>query len=1417
VTTAQNLGASRTGQADSFVELDDPDAPPREDDSASVIVFDSVSDLPGETIGDGPRHCSLECAAGTSGIAIDSAELDSSPGAPSLPEKTEDDSLGNIVFESSDSVVLPQEEKDLTEGQTAGSSTGSVAATDDNIVFDSIAAPPSRTDRTAKESSASQGSVVSQSHQQSHTARMRTLGSEKFDPAATLDSAVAQSRGKSATEGMTDASAAPSGDPSTGQETTVMQGKERKGMTSPGNTEMRGLANFGYEILGELGRGGMGVVYKARQNRLNRIVALKMILAGGMAKDKDIARFRIEAEAVAQFQHPNIVQIYEIGESGDCPYFSLEYVEGGSLSQKVAKEPLSAREAAQMTRTIAGAMDYAHKHEIIHRDLKPANILLTADGQPKVTDFGLAKKFSEDTGQTRTGAVLGTPSFMAPEQAQGKTKEVGPPADIYSLGAILYDLLTGRPPFRGETVIETLLRVKNDPPMAPRRLQPSIPRDLETICLKCLEKEPAKRYRTAGDMAEDLRRFLEGEPIRARAATPPELAMKWVKRHPLQAAVYALVSILFFGGFATSLVVAKQKSELADKSTEIAAAAKRETDLERSNVTLQEQKTRDAQAATKRVQENFDRANKNLKIAQSAVQILVEKVVGLRLAREPGLELLKRDLLEQALRVYDELLHDAGADEGTRWQTGLAYLRTGDIKELLNEHAQAEAAYDQAVTFFKELNKQFPDKKEFLEDLGTTEINLANVYRDTGRDQKAADKYAESKVLWEKLTAGDAKNANYREKLEQTLNNYGLVLRRLGKRDDAETALRAAIKEQQALVASFPAKAEYRGELGESLINLAELVLAKGDAKEALQSLDKAATLYQQLATEQPKTAAFLQGLAISKFSRAKLLRDINPSEASTALNDAIAVRKKLADAYPTTPLYRQELAKEYNEWGVMQQAQGNYNEADRYYRDAISIKRDLAQKFNWVPDYGFDLAAGYNTRATFLLTQKRPDEAEEVFNDSVRLLTKLIKENPTRVDFVPELAKVYSSMAGLYQTMKRPQDAGKTYQLALGILEPLAKKSPNIPDYQLELARTYQSMATLSITARDYGEAAKKYDQARGILLQLVGQFPKRQDFRYTLAIVFNNLASLYARLPDRAREREDALGEGIKILTQLTDDALGNPEYRERLAILQGDLGQEQARTSRLDKAEESFRRSIALLEELETKFPDQVGYKRTLATEYFNLSEALRVGGGRSVEREKCQKRLGDLLKTLIVAFPKNGSYQTMLGRMRFEEARQALEDEKPTESRRLLQESITHQRAALATDPKNPQFIQNLGIAYLALLDNLIQLEDRPLVAKSIVEMNKALGPTWPEYYRVAGYLCRCAALAKKDTSIPALRRDDLVDSYCDEAMKMIHQAVDSGYKDVDYLNKSPEIAPLRTRGDFQKLVADLERRVKANRR
>jgi serine/threonine protein kinase len=461
------------------------------------------------------------------------------------------------------------------------------------------------------------------------------------------------------------------------------------GNASPERTNRPVPAVAGYEVLSELGRGGMGVVYRARQLLLNRPCVLKMILAGAHADAESIVRFLAEAAAVARLQHPNIVQIHHIGVADGLPYFELEDLDGGSLDRQLDGTPWHERRAAGLIEALARAVAAAHRQEIIHRDLKPGNVLLAADGTPKITDFGLAKSLSTDSGLTRTDSILGSPGYMAPEQAEGKTKQVGPLADVYALGAILYELLTGRPPFRGATVLETLEQVKTTEPVPPSRLVPGLPRDVETIALKCLQKEPAKRYDSASALAEDLRRFLGGEPIVARPVPPWERAIKWARRRPaiatLAAAVLLLLAallglgVLSYQRINSALSIAEERRKAAEGSQ------------------------REAIKQTKVADANFARARKAV---DDSFTIVSES----KLLNVPGLRALRADLLGSSLRFYEEFLRERSDDPSLSNDLLRTRVRVAEVLSELGRREEANEAYKSAITGLEQAIQDRPDE-----------------------------------------------------------------------------------------------------------------------------------------------------------------------------------------------------------------------------------------------------------------------------------------------------------------------------------------------------------------------------------------------------------------------------------------------------------------------------------------------------------------------------------------------------------------------------------------------------------------------------------------------------------------------------------------------------------------------------------
>jgi serine/threonine-protein kinase len=443
----------------------------------------------------------------------------------------------------------------------------------------------------------------------------------------------------------------------------------------------------GYEMKAVLGHGGMGVVYWARQCALDRPVAVKMLLAGPFAGRHELGRFRRETAALACLRHPNIVQVYDAGDVGGRPYFAMELVEGGSLARKLSGTPQPARSAAALVSALAGAVEVAHKSGIVHRDLKPANVLLTADGTPKVSDFGLARRLGDEDGLTRTGAALGTPSYMAPEQAQGRADAVGPAADVYSLGAILYELLTGRPPFRAETDLETVQLVIFREPVSPSRLNPNVPRDLETVCIKCLRKEPQQRYVTAAALAADLDRFLRGEAIAARPERWLGRLARRVRKRPIfssAVAVGTLAAVALAGGglwLISDRAAAERETAAARAATERAA----DEDLREMVAWLSRSSWPEARAALERARGRLgDHGSAELhrRLDQGARDLdLAARLEAICLDLTPAFQ---KPPVVQPDRPYDEVFRGAGLGQvGDDPEAAATRVRESDIRTAL--------------------------------------------------------------------------------------------------------------------------------------------------------------------------------------------------------------------------------------------------------------------------------------------------------------------------------------------------------------------------------------------------------------------------------------------------------------------------------------------------------------------------------------------------------------------------------------------------------------------------------------------------------------------------------------------------------------------------------------------------------------
>ena len=685
----------------------------------------------------------------------------------------------------------------------------------------------------------------------------------------------------------------------------------------------------GYDVIGVLGRGGMGVVYLARQTRLRRPVALKMILAGEHADPAELARFQSEALAVAQLQHPNIVQIHEVGEHDGLPFFSLEYLAGGSLHRKIRREPQPPNEAARLVETLARAVQYAHAHGIVHRDLKPANVLLAEDGTPKVTDFGLAKAVEDDSSRTRTGTILGTPSYMAPEQARGAVHEIGPPADVYALGAILYELLTGRPPFQGASVLDTLEQVRSREPVPPSQLL-KVPRDLETVCLKCLQKEPRKRYVSAEALADDLRRFVDGLPVLARPVSAPERAWRWCRRNKLVAGLAAGM----FLSLATAVAV-------LSGSLMIVSAAR--DDAREKEKFANEQKVI-ADGAREVAQEKEKVAREQSQVAIGTVYSVVNTFQQ-RLKAIPELRDLRMSLLDEADKGLEKVVRDADEAKYDRTAAGV-FQRRGDWALEVNQPEKALELYRKSHAITARLETESPQDPLAKRNHAVTTSKLAEVALRLGRPDEAQAHHREVLRLrlgWAELdpTGDDPKRA-----VAKTYGDLGRVALESGRPGEARDYYRNSEAWQSKLSAKAQEIVEARRERAALLARLGEVCFKLDDGPAAQDYAARALAIRRPMADrEKPPRVVARLDLALSHLQAGdiSLLLLGDPAAARKSYEAGLTLRKQTLGASRETDEGSALLAEAYYRVATACLKAGQAKDAEANYRECLTLRRKLA------------------------------------------------------------------------------------------------------------------------------------------------------------------------------------------------------------------------------------------------------------------------------------------------------------------------------------------------------------------------------------------------------------------------------------------------------------------------------------------
>lgn len=793
----------------------------------------------------------------------------------------------------------------------------------------------------------------------------------------------------------------------------------------------------GYEILAELGRGGMGVVYLARHCGLGRPVALKMIHAHVAAQDEAAQRFRTEVEAAARLHHPNIVQIYDVGLWNDLPYFCMEYMEGGSLDGHLQRRPQPPKAAARMVEILALAAHHAHLRGIVHRDLKPSNILLSRDGVPKISDFGLAKQL-EQAGTTKTGEVMGTPSYMSPEQTASENRNVGPAADIYSLGAILYEMLTGRPPFLGSNVLETVLLVRFQDPVPPRRMQPGIPKDLETICLKCLEKSPSRRYPTAAALAEDLRRFQAGEPILARPSTMLERAWKWSQRRPAVAALLAtlflaLVSLLGLGTYHVRSV--EQERQRAEENHQLALAEAR---------FAQEQK---AEADRKRAEAQFLQklAEANYKLARQGVEEILSTVRENPDLQNPENEALRKALTQKALTFYRSLIAQAAQDPHLREEEARACWRVADCLDDVGDRAESIQYYERATRLFTDLAQKHPDQPEYRFLAAQTTISLGYVHSVMGQFKEAIPLWERAEQVLRSLLATEPDNIEYLHVLAKAFANLGRVRSLLGQRREAEEALLRALGIDRALALRKPDDERFPLQLSHDLNLLGKHAWQNGRFAEAEAAFQESLLLDHELAAKHPNSQFYALRLAQSISALGSLHRQLGYlALAEAELREALDILERLSERAHPSPVILTTQANVLSELGLTFWHRKETEAALTCLQKSSALYLEVIRRHHDSLDHRVNLAGTYCNQAGVLIDKGEYSASLDMFGQAEKLLVPVLQQRPQHKPARVFLRNVHWNRANLHAKQRRWSEALKDYDWAMAVNAAEGQGIPN-------------------------------------------------------------------------------------------------------------------------------------------------------------------------------------------------------------------------------------------------------------------------------------------------------------------------------------------------------------------------------------
>jgi serine/threonine protein kinase/tetratricopeptide (TPR) repeat protein len=985
----------------------------------------------------------------------------------------------------------------------------------------------------------------------------------------------------------------------------------RKGSTVP-------LGVLGdYRLVREIGRGGMGTVYEADQISLHRRVALKVLPFAAALDERQLQRFKTEAQAAAQLHHSNIVPVFAVGCEQGVHYYAMQFIEGQTLAQLIhelhtAKEHRndpsafmdsrsenqgridksnldigsslldlqsttlqgSSGSRSSFFRTVADlgiqaaeALEYAHQMGVVHRDIKPANLLIETatvtahDSRLRlwITDFGLAR-YQTDAGLTGTGDVLGTVRYMSPEQGQGQRGTVDYRSDVYSLGATLYELLTLRPAFEGQSREEILAQLTTEDPVSPRQLNKAVPVELETIVLKSLAKRPEERYGSAQEFADDLRRFLEDKPILARRPSLADKARKWARRHKGLMRAAALIVVLGIVGLVINVIIISRE--------------RHETEVRRRQ-------------------------------ARRAVDEMYSQFAESVLSRQPGIEALEKEFLLKALGFYQEFAGENSTDPELRLETAKAFRRMGDIYYKLGQLDHAKEAFQEASDRLQPPARTDLESvpHDYRRELALTHNNRANVFRDEGRMSDAEENYRQAERLLEPSDGegNDALPSENRDYLAGIKSNLGIVLAALGRPNEGEREYRSAQAMLERLAADHPASPGYRHDLADCMNNLGTLLTAVGRFGEAEKLLGQALQMREKLAGEYLTFPAYRQALAVSHTSLGALLAARSRyAEATQHYRQSQVILEKLAKDFPATPSYRQGLASNAAGLGCVLTASGKFKLAEESHRQALALRETLATDYPGTISSQQEVAASHAALGQLAFVTGKYTEAERAFGRALVLRQKLAADAAFISRYRHDLRASYHELANLLTCLGRLSEAEIHYREAIGLTISEASGVVDVFD-RLELAGCQSDLAALLLDSRRPRDAEAELQKSLEVLRKLTEECPQMAPIRLAMCVGLDRL-SVVNQNTGRKADAAKALLLALAMAEKLTTEMPANPDFRRQYARLQIRLG-ERLSSSRTDlksvpQAEEALAKGMTSMAKLADEYPAAPEFRNELA---------------------------------------------------------------------------------------------------------------------------------------------------------------------------------------------------------------------------